>query len=220
MRSVLPRILLPSPGSGRACPGPRSGGRGGRSSPVPAAHCRAARPPASPSSGTLIRAYPAPAPAPAGARFAAARIARLIARARRRARRFGPVLANVSRNVMFPMSSVELRRSVPAYRFSVALHSVRAAGGPAPPGGGTLFARVTCVRACAGGRARLAPAWFAHLIARARRRTHVYPSFPPGLFSGPSHCFPAQKSRKAAPGAASLCGYCSAFSNKSSPRAA
>ena len=43
----------------------------------------------------------------------------------------------------------------------------------APSSGGTLFARVSCLRARARARARLAPARFAHLIARARRRAPV-----------------------------------------------
>ncbi len=53
--------------------------------------------------------------------------------------------------------------------------------------GGTecpCFARVSRVRACGRGRVS-APARFAHLIARARRRTHLACPFPPGSFSRP-----------------------------------
>ena len=61
---------------------------------------------------------------------------------------------------------------------SVPLPSLRAAAGP--------FLRAYPACAPLRGRARLAPARFARLIARARRRTHVSRSFPPGLFSAPA----------------------------------
>ncbi len=49
-----------------------------------------------------------------------------------------------------------------------------------------------CARfACACGRVS-APARFAHLIARARRRTHLARRFPPGLFSGPCRSLSAE----------------------------
>ena len=70
----------------------------------------------------------------------------------------------------------------------------------APASGGTRFLRAYPACAPAPARARLAPARFAHLIARASRRAHVSCPFPPGLFSGPSPCFPLQKSEKAALG--------------------
>ena len=68
-------------------------------------------------------------------------------------------------------------------------------------------------------RARLAPARFAHLIARARRRTHFARPFPPGLFSAPAIASLLQKSEKAAPEAAfSLC-HSTTVSFQSSPLA-
>ena len=51
--------------------------------------------------------------------------------------------------------------------------------------GGSHF-RAYRARPCAGGRARLAPARFARLIARARRRTHVSRPLPPGSFAAPA----------------------------------
>ena len=76
---------------------------------------------------------------------------------------------------------------------------------PPPACGGSLFC---AFRVCgrAGPRARIAAARFARVIARARRRTHLARRLPPGLFCGPSRS-PAQKSRKAAPGAASLLSF-------------
>ena len=58
----------------------------------------------------------------------------------------------------------------------------------------TLFARASCVRA----RARPAPARFAHLTARARRRTHLARPFPPGFFSAPSRIL--RRKTKGGPG--------------------
>ena len=76
--------------------------------------------------------------------------------------------------VMFPIPSPTLRCPVPAYRVSIAFRSV-------PPPAGPFAARI------ARGRARpSAPARFARLIARARRRAHVSRPFPPGLFSAPA----------------------------------
>ena len=97
---------------------------------------------------------------------------------------------------MFAIPPLMLCGSVPAYRSPIAFRSAPFR----PRRRRTLFARVSCVRARARPRAHLAPARFAHLIARARRRTHFSCPFPPGLFSGPSPCFPLQKSEKAAPG--------------------
>ena len=51
--------------------------------------------------------------------------------------------------------------------------------------GGSHF-RAYRARPCVGGRARLAPARFARLIARARRRTHVSRPLPPGSFAAPA----------------------------------
>ena len=127
----------------------------------------------------------------------------------------------VSCFVMFPMPPVMLCGSVPAYRSlrRVPFRSLPSAPPPAraPSSGGTLFcARI--LRARPRPPARLAPARFAHLIARARRRTHPAPSAPAeAFFASSSHCFPAQKSGKAAPEAASLCRYCSTLFLRSSP---
>ena len=61
-------------------------------------------------------------------------------------------------------------------------------------------------RACAPAPAcaRLAPARFAHLIARARRRTHVSRPFPPELFSAPAIASLCRRAKRRPQGAASL----------------
>ncbi len=67
---------------------------------------------------------------------------------------------------------------------SVMRASFQAKGGT----GVSLF----CARfACGRGRVS-APARFARLIARARRRTHLARRFPPGLFSGPCRSLSAE----------------------------
>ena len=107
----------------------------------------------------------------------------------------------MSCDVMFAMLSAMLCRSLPAYRSSTAFR-------PPPfrpprrrllpePGG-----RDPLSRAFACGRGRVsAPARFARLIARARagRRAHPSPPFPPGLFSPPQPPSCAEK-RKGGPG--------------------
>ena len=97
-------------------------------------------------------------------------------------------------------SAVPFLHIVPPSR-SVPLHSVRAAAGLGAPSGGTVFARVSCVRACARPRASCAGAVRAPDCARETPDARL-PFVPAGAFFGPSHCFPAQKSEKAAPGAA------------------
>ena len=178
-----------------------------RSVPLPSVHVPAARPPG--AAGPFLRAYRACAPAPARPRLAPARFAHLIAREAEGARplrkrgdsRKTPALCH-------DMSCSPCRRQSSAVPFlhivpspSVPFPSVRAAARLPVAAGPFLRAYPAC--APAPVRARLAPARFAHLIARARRRAHLARPFPPGLFSGPSH-IPAQKSRKAAPEAASL----------------
>ena len=102
---------------------------------------------------------------------------------------------------MFAMPSPMLCGSVPAYRSlrRVPFHSMPSAPPPAwaPPGGGTLFARVSCLRACARPRASCAGAVRAPDCARETADAPV-PSAPAGAFCGPSHCFPAEK-RKGGP---------------------
>ena len=77
----------------------------------------------------------------------------------------------------------------------------------APPPGWHPLRRVPVSRVSRTGvralcpPARLAPARFAHLIARARQRTHFPRPFPPELFSSPSRAS-AQKSERRPPGAA------------------
>ena len=94
-------------------------------------------------------------------------------------------------------SAVPFLHIVPPSR-SVPLHAVRAAAGPGPQAAGPFL---RAYRACAPApsRARLAPAPFAHLIARARRRTHFARRLPPGLFCGPQPLLPSAESEKAAP---------------------
>ena len=183
----------------------------------------------------FLRAYPACAPLRGRARLAPARFAHLIARARRRGR------ASLSRACPGPRSGGPLpgfarrfrRRAggavhgrplhcvmschVPhavteALRFrscissspshSVPLPSVRSAA-RFSEAAGPIFARVSCVRAPARAGASCAGAVRAPDCARETEDARL-PSVPAGAFFGPSHCFPAQKSRKAAPGAASL----------------
>ena len=67
----------------------------------------------------------------------------------------------------------------------VPLHSVHATAGLVAPAAGP-FLRAYPACAPVPASARLAPARFAHLIARARRRTHIPRPFPPGLFSAPA----------------------------------
>ena len=58
--------------------------------------------------------------------------------------------------------------------------------------GVSLF-RARFARAGVGAGARFAPARFARLIARARRRTHLARPFPPGSFSRPQPSLSAEK---------------------------
>ncbi len=92
------------------------------------------------------------------------------------------------------LSCSPCRRRSSAVPFLHIAPSVAFRSAPLPPprrrpgrrrAAGPFFARVSCVRARACPRA-LAPARFAHLIARARRRAHLAPPFPPGLFSAPA----------------------------------
>ena len=89
----------------------------------------------------------------------------------------------------------------------------------APPGGGTSFcARI--LRARPRPSARLsAPARFAHLIARARRRAHVSPPFPPGLFSAPAIVSLRRKAKRRPRKPPSLCLHSTTVSLQSSPPA-
>ena len=102
------------------------------------------------------------------------------------------------------MSSVNLCDSVPAYRSlqRVPLPAVRAAASLGAPQAAGPFLRAYRACAPAPARARLAPARFAHLIARARRRTHFARPFPPGLFSAPA-AFLRRKAERRPPGTAS-----------------
>ncbi len=90
-----------------------------------------------------------------------------------------PDSCGMSCSVMFAMPLPKLCRSVPAYRSSIAFRSPRRQ--PAHPAGPFLRAYRACAPAPA--RARLALARFAHLIARARRRTHFSRWQNRGLFS-------------------------------------
>ncbi len=118
------------------------------------------------------------------------------------------------------MPSPKLCGSVPAYRSlrRVSFRSIPSAPLPAwsPRGGGTLFARVSCVRARARPRASCAGAVRAPDCARETAGA-CPPFVPAGAFFGPSHCFPAQKSRKAAPEAASLPSSYTTFSQVKPP---
>ena len=96
------------------------------------------------------------------------------------------------------------------------LRSVRAPPAWATPSGGTVFARVSCLRACARPRAS-APARFAHLIARARRRAHLARSFPPGLFSAPAIASVHRKAKRRPREPPSLCPHSTTVSLQSSP---
>ena len=92
---------------------------------------------------------------------------------------------------MFAMPSPKLCGSVPAYRSSIAFRSA-----PFPPHRRrTLFARVSCVRAPARAGASCAGAVRAPDCARETEDARL-PSVPRRAFFGPSHCFPAQKSRR------------------------
>ncbi len=128
-------------------------------------------------------------------------------------------LCIVSWHVMFFMPPPKLCGSVPAYR---SLHRVPFRSIPSappawtPPCGGTLFARVSCVRARARQCASCAGAVRAPDCARETAGA-LLSSPPAGAFFGPSHCFPAQKSRKAAPEAASLTLHSTTLSLQSSP---
>ena len=187
-----------------------------RSAPFRPRRRRPGRPQAA---GQFLRAYPACAPVPARARLAPARFAHLIARARRRPRTRNRPLCRPGGSksgrtpASLPLSCIchvphaaaeALRfRSCISFLRRVPFRSCPSAPPPAwaTPSGGTVFARVSCVRACARPRASCAGAVRAPDCARetpdARR-----PFVPAGAFFGPSHCFPAQKSGKAAPEAA------------------
>ena len=75
--------------------------------------------------------------------------------------------------------------------------------------GGSHF-RAYRARPCGGGRARLAPARFARLIARARRRTHVSRPLPPGSFAAPAALL-RRKAERRPRGAASLFSFYHTF---------
>ena len=130
--------------------------------------------------------------------FAPARFARLIARAR--GNRPARLSRQALRNVMFPMPSVKLCRSVPAYRSSVAFRSApfrprRRLG--CPQAAGPFFARVSCVRARARRRAFRAGAVRAPDCAREAADAHL-PSAPAGAFFGPSRIL--RRKAKGGPG--------------------
>ena len=74
--------------------------------------------------------------------------------------------------------------------------------GFAPAGRSAAGPFLRAYPACAPlrGRARLAPARFAHLIARARRWTHFSRRLPPGLFFGPQPLLPSAEKPKGGPG--------------------
>ncbi len=62
-----------------------------------------------------------------------------------------------------------------------------------PPSGQRAGQGCPCFARIAGGRGRVsAPARFARLIARARRRAHLARPFPPGAFSAPSRSLSAE----------------------------
>ena len=81
--------------------------------------------------------------------------------------------------------------------------------------GGSHF-RAYRARPCAGGRARLAPARFARLIARARRRTHVSRPLPPGSFAAPAALLRRKAERR--PQEPPLCSHSTTLFPQSSPR--
>ena len=97
-----------------------------------------------------------------------------------------------------------------ALSFPIPFRSVSAAAGL--PLAGPCFARIACARARSS-----APARFARLIARARRRTHVSRRLTPGFF-GPSR-FPAQKSERRPREPPSHCLYHTTLFLRSSPLA-
>ena len=86
---------------------------------------------------------------------------------------------------------------------SIPLHAVRTAAGPGPQAAGP-FLRAYPACAPAPVCARLAPARFAHLIARARQRTHFARPFPPGLFSAPAIASLCRRAKRRPRGAAPL----------------
>ena len=196
-----------------------------RSAPVPSA-----RPPAwaTPSGGTVfarvscVRACARPRASCAGA-VRAPDCARETQGARPLRKRGGSWKdpCNVSCFVMFPMPSREaLRfRSCISFLRRVPFRScsVRAAAGLGDPRAAGQFLRAYPACAPVPARACLAPARFAHLIARARRRAHVSPSFPPEFFSAPA-IVSLRRKEKAAPEAAfSLPAFYYTFSPSQAP---
>ena len=99
-----------------------------------------------------------------------------------------------------PAAGASLAASIAASsgRGSVAVigASFRAKGGTECP----CFARVSPVRACGGAGGRIAAARFAHVIARARRHTHLARPFPPGSFSRPQPVVFCRKAERRPPG--------------------
>ena len=193
---------------------------------VPSAPRRPGRPRAA---GQFLRAYPACAPVPARARLAPARFAHLIARARRRAQvpsASGAVRGRTPAMCHVLSCSPCRRRSyavpflhiVPPSR-SVPLRSVRAAAGLSACKRAGQFLRAYPACAPVPARARLAPARFAHLIARARRRSARLPFVPAGAFFGPSHCFSLQKRERRPREPPSLYLHSTTVSLQSSPLA-
>ena len=91
-------------------------------------------------------------------------------------------------------------------------------GSRPPPGLRRVPVSRVIARVCARGRGRAYRGGAArHLIARARRRTHLARPFPPGSFSQPPADRFLQKSRKAAPEAASLYFHSTPYRQMSSP---
>ncbi len=119
----------------------------------------------------------------------------------------------VSCFVMFPMPSPKLCGSIPAYRSlrRVSFRSIPSAPPPDP------FLRANPARAPTPASARLAPARFARLIARARRRTHVSCPFPPGLFSAPAIASLRRKAKRRPRKPPSLYLHSTTLSLQSSP---
>ena len=96
---------------------------------------------------------------------------------------------------------------------SVMRASFQASGGT----GVSLFRASSRGRARGAAGGRIAAARLARLIARARRQTHLARPFPPGCFSRPPAGRFLQKSRKAAPEAASLYFHSTPYRQMSSP---
>ncbi len=96
------------------------------------------------------------------------------------------------------MPSSKLRSSVPACRSlrRFPFRSIPSASPPAwpPSGSGTLFARVSCMRALAAPASCASAARAPDCAREAAGATRL--SVPAGAFCGPSHCFPAQKSER------------------------